>query len=397
MKRSIRLLGAGIAVLLSLAACASVGGQSGSGGGNGSSVINLGLVYEGGGGLNAINVAYLHGLQIAVRNVNASGGIKVGGKKYTFALDTCNDFFDQTQTTGCADKLALDHHDLFMFGGFADFGPIIRGVTEPHHVIYFSTGPAVAALMNKSHYVVDVVPTNEIRAKADVMAIQKLYPNAKTVAFLGDQALVWTQDVQAITAAMKGTGLKVVASEVAPLSMTNFSSLLTNIKSSHPDVLISFMTSPARSEAILQENAQLHVVNQFFDPSATCQAISAGATPGIAVSANTNTGAIVSGPNVTPLVKKYTAQYYVGGYQPNPDPNLDVALYSYDDVAWLKDAMEKAGTTTDVTSILKAMNSITYHGLNGTITMSDNQETYGQVICYSDNGAAPFQEMLLRP
>src|SRR5262245_48049258 len=207
-----------LAAVGAIAALAVASGcASGSSSGSDDHVIKLGFVYQGGGGLNQASLPYVHGIQVAADQVNKTGGITVGGTKYTFALDTCNDHFDQTQTTGCANKLVLDNGDKFMFGGFADFGPIIRGVTERHKTIYFSTGPAVAALMDQSKYVVDVVPTNEVRAAAEVAAIQKFYPNAKTVAFLGDQTLTWEQDVKYITAALQGTGLSVVASETAPV------------------------------------------------------------------------------------------------------------------------------------------------------------------------------------
>jgi branched-chain amino acid transport system substrate-binding protein len=394
MRTSRKLLNAAVvaATAISLAACASDSG----GGGSDSSVIKLGFVYQGGGGLNATSVAYVHGLQVAVDELNKAGGITVNGKKYTYALDTCNDHFDQTQTTGCANKLVLDNGDKFMFGGFADFGPIIRGVTERHKVIYFSTGPAVAALMDKSRYVVDVVPTNEVRAAAEVAAIRKFYPDAKTVAFLGDQTLTWEQDIKYITAALQGTGLSVVASETAPVSLADFSGLLTRIKGNHPDVLISFMSSPAKSKSVLEENARLKAVPAFFDPSGVCEVISAGAT-GIPIAGNLNTGAVLAGPETTDLAKKYLTDYYAGGYKPNPDPTVQAALYAYDDVGWLRDAMQKAGTTSDVDKILAAMNSITYQGVNGTITMKTNQETYGQVMCHSDSGGPPFTQTLIPP
>src|SRR5262249_15068011 len=157
---------------------------------------------------------------------------------------------------------------------------------------------------------------------------------------------------------------------------------------SNPDVIVSFMTSPARSKAILEENARLHVVDKFFDPSANCGAINAGATS-VAIAANTNTGAVLNGDAASDLAKKYVTNYYGKGYSPNPDPNIANALYAYDNIGWLKQAMEKSGSIDDVDKILPAMNSITYSGINGDISMKDNQQTYGQVVCYSANGGPP--------
>jgi ABC-type branched-subunit amino acid transport system substrate-binding protein len=105
----------------------------------------------------------------------------------------------------------------------------------------------------------------------------------------------------------------------------------------------------------------------------------------------------LAGPETTDLAKKYLTDYYAGGYSPNPDPTVQAALYAYDDVGRLKQAMEKAGSIDDVDKILTAMNSITYQGVNGTLTMKDNQETYGQVMCHSDGGGPPFEQTLIPP
>jgi ABC-type branched-subunit amino acid transport system substrate-binding protein len=134
-----RNLGLALAFSFALTVTACANGDSGGGGSSGSE-IPLGFVYQGGGGFNNLSLSFVHGIQVAADEVNKAGGITVGGKKYTFTVDTCNDHFDQTQTTGCANRLVLDNKDRFMFGGPADFGPILRGVTERNKVIYVSRG-----------------------------------------------------------------------------------------------------------------------------------------------------------------------------------------------------------------------------------------------------------------
>jgi branched-chain amino acid transport system substrate-binding protein len=389
-----RKLGLALAVSLALGVTACAGGGDSAGGSDGDT-IPLGFVYEGGGGFNNLSLAFVHGIQVAVDEANKAGGVTVGGKTYTFAVDTCNDHFDQTQTTGCANKLVLDNGDKFMFGGLADFGPILRGVTERKKVIYFSTGTAVASLMGSSKFVVNAVPTDEVRAETDVAAIQKLYPDAKRVAFLGDQTLTWEKDIQYIGDVIKKkTDLQIVATETAPATITDYSSFLTRVKASNPDVLVSYMSTPAKSKALLEANARLKAVPAYFNPAGTCEGINAGDT-GIPIAANLNIGAVLTGPEVNDLVKKYISDFYANGYSPNPDPNISIALYTYDMVGWLKQAIEKAGTQTDTTKILAAMNSIVYKGVNGDIPMKDNQTTYGQAMCHSTTGAAPFDQTLI--
>lgn len=391
-----RKVGLAIAVSLALtvtAACAGSG--SDSGGGTKGDTIPLGFVYQGGGGFNNLSLSFVHGIQVAADEVNKAGGIKVGGKTYTFTVDTCNDHFDQTQTTGCANQLVLDHGDKFMFGGLADFGPILRGVTEKNKVIYFSSGTAVASLMSSSHYVVNAVPTDEVRAATDVKALQKFYPNAKRVAFIGDQTLTWEKDIQYIGDVIKKTtDMQIVATETAPVTITDYAPFLTRVKAANPDVVVSYMSTPAKSKALLEANARLHAVPAYFNPAGTCEAISAGNTS-IPIAANLNVGAVLIGDEVTPLMKKYISDFYANGYKPNPDPNISIALYTYDMVGWLKQAIEKAGTASDNNKILAAMNSMVYQGINGSIPMKDNQTSYGQAMCHSTTGDAPYTQTLI--
>src|SRR5262245_46197208 len=84
----------GLAVALSLAltvTAACAGSGSDSGGGAKGDQIPLGFVYQGGGGFNNLSLSFVHGIQVAADEVNKAGGIKVGGKTYTFTVDTCND------------------------------------------------------------------------------------------------------------------------------------------------------------------------------------------------------------------------------------------------------------------------------------------------------------------
>jgi hypothetical protein len=155
------------------------------------------------------------------------------------------------------------------------------------------------------------------------------------------------------------------------------------------------MSTPAKSKALLEANARLHAVPAYFNPAGTCEAISAGDT-GVPIAANLNVGAVLTGDEVTPLVKKYITDYYANGYKPNPDPNVSIALYAYDMVGWLKQAIEKSGTFGDNDKILSAMNSIVYQGINGSIPMSDNQTSYGQAMCHSTTGAGPYTQTLIQ-
>jgi branched-chain amino acid transport system substrate-binding protein len=389
-----------VAATLALAACSSSGGSTSSSapaggsspGGSSSSgsasgkTIEIGMDAEAGGALASFGLSFLQAAKAGVEFVNKSGGVTINGTKYNFALDICNDNSDQTQVAACATKLVVTNQDKFVFGGLADFGPIVRGITEPNKAIYFSTGSAVAALMSSSHYVVNTVPSLTARSLMSVEGFKKAFPNAKTVALLGEQDATDQAAFAALQPAFKQEGLTVVGTQIAPLDATDYSSYLTALKAEHPDVIWNELAAAVNSEpSMLGQNGTLHAGTVVFNNSGSCQA-SYPKTPGITYMAETNAGAITAGPQETAATKDYEATYYGLGGITNPDPNISAGLYIYDFFPILAQAMEKAGTSTDTTAVLSAINSLSYKGVDGTITIQNNQSSYGQVLCTMTNG-----------
>jgi ABC-type branched-subunit amino acid transport system substrate-binding protein len=389
-----------VAATLALAACSSSGGSTSSSapaaGGStagGSSApaasgktIEVGFDAESGGALASFGLSFLQAAKAGVQFVNNNGGVTINGTKYNMALDICNDNSDQTQVAACATKLVVTNQDKFMFGGLADFGPIVRGITEPNKAIYFSTGSAVAALMSSSHYVVNTVPSLDSRSLMSVAGFKKEFPNAKTVALLGEQDATDQAAFAALMPAFKQEGLTVVGTEIAPLDATDYSSYLTALKAKHPDVIWNELAAAVNSEpTMLGQNGTLHASTVVFNNSGSCQA-SYPKTPGVTYVAETNAGAVTAGPGETAATKAYESAYYGLGGITNPDPNISAGLYIYDFFPILAQAMEKAGTSTDTTAVLAAVNSLSYKGVDGTITIKNNQSTYGQVLCTMTNG-----------
>lgn len=392
-RRSVAVFAA--AGVLALAACSSSGGSSSSGssssGGSsaaaaGGKTIEIGMDAEAGGPLASFGLSFLQAAKAGVEYVNNNGGVTLNGTKYQLHLDVCNDNSDQTQVAACATKLIVTNQDKFMFGGLADFGPIVRGITEPNNAIYFSTGSAVAKLMSSSHYVVNTVPSLDARSLMSVRGFKKAFPNAKTVALLGEQDATDQAAFAALQPAFQQEGLTVVGTQIAPLDATDYSSYLTALKAKHPDVIWNELAAAVNSEpSMLGQNGTLHAASVVFNNSGSCQA-SYPHTPGITYMAETNAGAITHGPNETAATKAYEAAYYGLGGIKNPDPNISAGLYIYDFFPILAQAIEKAGTATDTAKVLAAINSLSYKGVDGTITIKNNQSTYGQVLCTMTDG-----------
>jgi ABC-type branched-subunit amino acid transport system substrate-binding protein len=359
--------------------------------------ITIGMDAEESGALASFGLSFLQAAKAGVEFVNQSGGVTVNGTKYNFKLDICNDNSDQTQVAACATKLVTTDQDKFVFGGLADFGPILRGITEPNKAIYFSTGSAVAALMSSSHYVVNTVPSLDARSLMSVTGFKKAFPNAKTVALLGEQDATDQAAFAALQPAFKQEGLTVVGTQIAPLDATDYSSFLTALKAKHPDVIWNELAAAVNSEpTMLGQNGSLKAATVVFNNSGSCQA-SYPHTPGITYVAETNAGAITVGAGETAATKNYESLYYGLGGIKNPDPNISAGLYIYDFFPILAKAIEKAGTSTDTSAVLAAVNSVSYSGVDGTIAITNNQASYGQVLCTAQDGNSAPSEFEVFP
>lgn len=349
------------------------------------------------GALASFGLSLLQAAKAGVAYVNQAGGVTINGTKYKLALDICNDNSDQTQVAACATKLVSTDQDKFIFGGLADFGPIVRGITEPNHAIYFSTGSAVAALMSSSHYVVNTVPSLAARSLMSVEGFKKEFPNAKTVALLGEQDATDQAAFAALQPAFKQEGLTVVGTETAPLDATDYSSFLTALKAKHPDVIWNELASAVNSEpSMLGQNGSLQGSTLVFNNSGDCLT-SYPNTPGITYVAETNAGAITAGPLESAATKQYESIYYGLGGIPNPDPNISAGLYIYDFFPILAKAIEKAGTATNTSAVLAAVNTTDYTGVDGAITIKDDQASYGQVLCTAQNGNSTASQFEVFP
>jgi ABC-type branched-subunit amino acid transport system substrate-binding protein len=413
-RRPIAIL-AGLAVL-ALAACSSAAtssstssspaaGSSAAGSSSAASssssgstkTISIGFDAEASGALASFGDSFLQAAKAGVAFVNQSGGVTVNGTKYDFYLDVCNDNSDQTQVAACGTKLVTTDGDKFIFGGLADYGPIIRGITEPAHAIYFSTGSAVAALMSSSHYVVNTVPSLPARSLMSVEAFKKAYPNATTVALLGEQDATDQAAFAADEVAFKQEGLKLVGTEIAPVDATDYSSYLTALKADHPDVIWNELAAAVNSEpSMLGQNGSLKASPLVFNNSGACDPTYPH-TPGITYVAETNSGAITVGPLENADTKKYESIYYSLGGITNPDPNIGAGLYIYDFFPILAQAIEAAGTFTNTSAVLAAVNKVSYTGADGPISISNDQATYGQVICTMANGNGPQSQVEVFP
>ena len=142
--------------------------------------------------------------------------------------------------------------------------------------------------------------------------------------------------------------------------LTDFSSLLTQLKGDNGDLLWIYLSTVGNTEEALLQASQLGVALHVFDNSSPCNP-AYPSTPGVTFAANTNTGANgVIGKLELRRPSRPTSSGTTGSRHPAEPGSehrsrpLHLRLLPYS----LGTAIEKAGTFTNTTAMDKALNSI---------------------------------------
>jgi branched-chain amino acid transport system substrate-binding protein len=372
----------GIVATVVLAACSSTPSAGGGGGGGDGAVVKIGFIAERAGTYSDIGIPSYNGTKMAVDSVNSDGGFKIGGTTYKFQLIVCDDNSDQTLVAQCADKLVHDDKVKFLFGAIGDFAPIVAKIADPAGVMFFTPASAATPLLPSTKNMIITLPSLNLNAQIAVSAITQIMPKVNRVALLVDNSLDNTTIAPVIISDMKKAGLDVVTHQVFPVGATDVSGQLTKIRSYHPDLLYIGWTA-AEAAVILQQAAQLNVTPAVATWAIGCEQAVASNFPGTYL-----------GNPETPLDVDYSTSAkavtfrteYTDQFHPAAGTNLSYALLNYDFIGLLAQAMTKAGSQSNIASVLSAVQSINYDGLYGPMRIVDRQVVFGLDFCTATNG-----------
>ena len=194
----------------------------------------------------------VNGVDMAVKEINATGGITVKGKKYTFRLERLDDRVDPTQAVNNARRFVSQYKTPVVFNSIATtIGPLMR-VNETKGseflVAGYSSVHAHHALENK--LVINPCPNflSYIAAKSDI-AWKKGFRNGAMVVTLGAYGDAWRKYFKA---AWEKKGGKILGDFPANYyTETDFSAQLTSAINTKPDFLL--IGGPSATTALVVE------------------------------------------------------------------------------------------------------------------------------------------------
>ncbi len=312
------------------------------------------------------------GVSLAVEEINAAGGVKVGDKTYQIELIKRDNRTDMATSIAATQELVRDEGVLAIFGSEThDFTLAMAKITQPAKVIHFAGNSTLAQVLTpetvvaggENHYLFQSEPQEFERsgstARGVISLLEPLVGNEikTSVVIVGNDAtgqFLTSYYVKALLA--EGQTVPEVISY--PPDTTDFSPFLTRAKSLNPDV-VHFWYNGDSTLTALPQALELGVAPSYFlfgvDPGIWKER---GLTADVPVAMSCVP--LCWGESSNPKAKAYFESYFAAGAPEGVTSSVSLLYYDY--VKFLAEAWEKAGSL-DPDATVEALMSLQHNGV----------------------------------
>lgn len=391
MKRSRWLLQAGAAVsILALAACGTTADATD----DEVEVLTIGGTFELTGPVSVLGTAWQRGAELGVEAANGDGGFEVDGKKYRWELDSVDN-------QGTPDRAIAATQDFrgrgvnFVLGpGLSTaIGPVINSMGDYAPLLMTPTALANNFLDQpaaKHMFITHLDDTGEngrIAGMTDIL-VDRFEP--KRVAILGIQNDSDELYAELFTEFLTDAGVEIVYSESFPTETRDFSTYISAISTTNPDMIIGPHLDQYMNPFVAQA-VQLGLGDTVFvgRPGTTVGAVADLDVADYVWPVSTRALDNPDDPRTADVRAAWEAKYGQA-----PDPSSFWALSYYDSVLILTQAMQKAGTVTDLDAIAEALmsetsweNTVLQQNFAGT-----HQAVYAPQVGFLSNGTVSYED-----
>ncbi len=329
-------------------------------------VVKIGHVGPTSGGIAHLGKDNENGARMAIDELNAKG-VMIGGKKATFELLAEDDAADPKQGTAVAQKLV----DSKVNGVI---GHLNSGTTIPASKIYSDAGiPQISPSATNPKYTRQGFKTTFRMVADDVhlgstlgkYAVKEL--KGKSVAVIDDRTAYGQGVAEEFTKAVKASGGTVSATQFTTDKATDFTAILTSIKSKKPDVVF-FGGMDAVAGPMIRQMKQLGLNTKFMGGDGICT----GSLPELSAGAMADSQVVCAEAGGVEGEEKVGMEKFRTEYKKKF--GVDVLLYApyvYDAVNVMVAAMVKAGSAEPAKYLPELAKTSGYKGVTGTIAFDE--------------------------
>jgi branched-chain amino acid transport system substrate-binding protein len=329
-------------------------------------VVKIGHVGPTSGAIAHLGKDNENGARMAIDELNAKG-VTIGGKKVKLELLAEDDGADPKQGTAVAQKLA----DAKVVGVI---GHLNSGTTIPASKIYSDAGiPQISPSATNPKYTRQGYKT-AFRVVADDVhlgstlgkyAVKEL--KGKSIAVIDDRTAYGQGVAEEFTKAVKASGGAIADTQFTTDKATDFTAILTQIKSKKPDVVF-FGGMDAVAGPMIRQMKQLGINAKFMGGDGICSS----ELPKLAGGAMADGQVVCAEAGGVEGEQKVGMTKFVADYKKKFGIDVQVyAPYVYDATNVLVAAMVKAGSTDPKVYLPVLAKTDGYKGVTGTIAFDD--------------------------
>lgn len=355
-------------------------------------VVKIGHVGPTSGGIAHLGKDNENGARMAIDELNAKG-VTIGGKKVKFELLAEDDAGDPKQGTAAAQKLM----DSKVSGVV---GHLNSGTSIPAAKIYSDAGvPQVSPSATNPKFTRQGFKTT-FRVVADDVhlggtlgryAVKDL--KGKSVAVVDDRTAYGQGVADEFEKGVKGSGGKVVAREFTNDKATDFTAILTTLKSKKPDVIF-FGGMDAVAGPMIRQAKQLGIKAKFMGGDGICT----GELPKLAGGAMEDSQVVCAEAGGVEGEQKKGMEDFRAKFKTKFNADVQIyAPYVYDAVNVMVEAMVKAGSSEPAKYLPVLAKTSGYKGVTGTISFDEKGDIKnGALTLYTYKGGAREQLAVVR-
>ncbi len=183
---------------------------------------------------------YRDAFQMAIDTINQQGGVTVGGKTYQLALKVLDNQSDNNLAVRQYTQLLTQDKVDFLLGPYASgFVLVTSAVAEKYQVPMIEGGGASGQIFSRGYkYIFGTLPAAGSYFKSTIDMMAKLDPPATTIGLLYADDSFDTSVAEGTTNLADHAGMNVVLDERYSTDASDFSTIISQLKSKNPDAVL---------------------------------------------------------------------------------------------------------------------------------------------------------------
>lgn len=218
--------------------------------------------------------------EMAIEEINARGGVEVGGQRYLLEVVNFDDKAKPDLTVTGANKLVFEEKVKYIFGPIGTTATrAIQPITEPNKVLIFAGASGLYLNLKENTYTVGWLLGADVRVPKGYKWLRSKYPELKRIALITQKTTSGQVVMKISQKAAPMLGFEVVAAEFYKWGTTDFYPILTKILAQKPDVIDTLVSPPTSAALIVKQAREMGYKGKFYSaykPTASVLLATAG-------------------------------------------------------------------------------------------------------------------------